>query len=96
MEKEREQIKKLVSLCQTFYLTYRPSDTQVQSIEVRGNEHARTLEKQLAVEGYDLRALLSPTVQRGHERLRLCLHAFNTETELGTILKKVNSLKQRE
>jgi 7-keto-8-aminopelargonate synthetase-like enzyme len=29
---------------------------------------------------------MSPTVQRGCETLRICLHAFNAENELMTLL----------
>ena len=32
---------------------------------------------------------MSPTVQRGNEVLRICLHAFNTENELRTLLELI-------
>ena len=30
----------------------------------------------------DVRPILAPTVPAGSERLRMCVHAFNTESEL--------------
>ena len=80
LDMERAQLKRLIALCQS-------SETQIQTVQIQGNESARSLEKELAAEGYDLRALLSPTVQQGHERLRLCLHAYNTEQELLSLIQ---------
>lgn len=39
--------------------------------------------------GFDVRPILSPTVRRGHEILRLCLHAFNTEAELKALYEVI-------
>jgi 8-amino-7-oxononanoate synthase len=32
--------------------------------------------------GLDVRPILSPTVEKGTERLRIVLHAYNTEEEI--------------
>jgi 8-amino-7-oxononanoate synthase len=48
-------------------------------------------------EGLDIRPIVSPTVPKGKERLRICLHEFNTETEILKIfdvLKSVGNLSQ--
>ncbi|MCC7302839.1 MAG: aminotransferase class I/II-fold pyridoxal phosphate-dependent enzyme [Bacteroidia bacterium] len=62
--------------------------TPIRIIPVSGgNEVARTLEKKIAEAGYRVPAILSPTVAPGRERLRICLHSFNTETEMQGLLK---------
>ena len=37
--------------------------------------------------GFDVRPILSPTVQKGRERLRICLHSFNTEEQIKSLVK---------
>ncbi|MBX7138846.1 MAG: aminotransferase class I/II-fold pyridoxal phosphate-dependent enzyme [Oligoflexia bacterium] len=54
----------------------------VQSLVVGGNERTRRAAQRMVEHGLDVRALLSPTVPAGTERLRICLHAFNTAEEL--------------
>jgi 8-amino-7-oxononanoate synthase len=58
------------------------SQTPIQSFRVSGNEAAKSASEYLAKNGFDVRALLSPTVQKGKEILRICLHAFNTESQI--------------
>lgn len=81
METEREHLRQLIRI-------YGPhsSGTHIQSVPVPGNDAAKKAAKMLANHGFDVRPLLSPTVQRGKEVLRLCLHAFNTEFELAGLL----------
>ncbi|MEM6684860.1 MAG: pyridoxal phosphate-dependent aminotransferase family protein [Bacteroidota bacterium] len=40
--------------------------------------------------GFDIKPIISPTVPAGKERLRFCLHSYNTETEIKAV---VNALK---
>lgn len=68
-----------------------PSNSPIQSLIVEGNEKAKALAGELQREGYNVKAILSPTVPAGKERLRICLHTFNTVeqlTGLTEILKK--------
>ena len=37
--------------------------------------------------GFDVKPVLSPTVPEGQERLRFCLHSFNSETEISNVLQ---------
>lgn len=67
-----------------------PSRSPVQAVLKPGNDPARALARALQSDGYDVRPILSPTVPRGRERLRVCLHAFNTNQEISGL---VNSLK---
>ncbi|RED92457.1 aminotransferase class I/II-fold pyridoxal phosphate-dependent enzyme [Marinoscillum furvescens] len=58
------------------------SDTAIQPIIIGSNERARSISSQLQEAGFDVRPVLSPTVQRGTERLRISLHTHNTKQEL--------------
>ena len=59
-----------------------PSDTPIQSLIVKGNTEAKRIAALLQETGFDARAILSPTVARGTERIRIGLHSFNTEEEI--------------
>lgn len=85
LEKERRDIERLIS----HFSTPCPSETHIQSIAIRGNHPVKNLAQQLVADGFDVRALTSPTVRRGEERLRICLHAFNTIDSLTHLLERV-------
>lgn len=59
-----------------------PSNSAIQSILIPGNTNAKIIATHLQENGFDVRAILSPTVPAGKERLRICLHAYNTEDEI--------------
>lgn len=58
------------------------SQSLIQCISVSGNNSARTLAELIQKDGFDVRAILSPTVPKGKERIRICLHTFNTQQEI--------------
>lgn len=58
------------------------SNTPIQCIVKSGNSEIKKLALQVQKEGFDVRPILSPTVIRGRERLRICIHAFNTIDEV--------------
>jgi len=66
------------------------SNSQIKSVICGSNERAKYMSKVLENKGLDVRPILSPTVKKGTERLRICLHEFNTEEE---VEKLVNCLK---
>lgn len=89
MDQERERIRTLIDLCNTFFPN--PSRSHIQSVPIKGNQHVKQASEKLFNEGFDARALMSPTVQRGHEALRICLHAFNTKEELSRLFHLIQN-----
>jgi len=63
-------------------LSFLPSESAIQGVLVSGNAAALTAERALADAGFVARAIRSPTVPSGMERIRLCLHSFNSIEEL--------------
>lgn len=59
-----------------------PSHSAIQTILRPGNENVRNLAAALQERGFDVRPILSPTVPAGAERLRICLHTFNSDDEI--------------
>jgi len=67
------------------------SSSPVQSIIIPGNEKVRTAAAQIQAKGFDVRPLVSPTVPAGQERIRICLHAFNTEKEIEDLISAIQN-----
>lgn len=65
------------------------SKSAIQSAILPGNVTVRNAAKMMADNGFDVKPILSPTVQEGQERLRFCLHSYNTEPEIERVLKKL-------
>lgn len=61
-------------------------NSAIHSCIVPGNEKVKQVAFDLQLEGFDIKPILSPTVPKGQERLRICLHSFNSEEELNSIL----------
>ena len=66
-----------------------PSNSAIHCCRVSGNQKTRSVAKKMQNEGFDIRAILSPTVPEGQERLRVCLHSFNTKEEIRAMLELI-------
>jgi len=67
------------------------SDSAIQCIILKNNDTARLMANTLQSAGLDVRPILSPTVAAGTERIRICLHSFNTLNELALLCNTVNN-----
>ncbi|HEY1046024.1 MAG TPA: 8-amino-7-oxononanoate synthase [Bacteroidia bacterium] len=65
----------------------------IQVLMLPGNQAAKEFASTLSKSGLDVKAILSPTVPEGKERLRISLHAFNEDSEIEFLLKKIHELK---
>ena len=68
------------------------SRSAIQAIIIGGNAAARSVSLALQDAGFDVRAILSPTVPIGFERLRICLHNHNSFEEINQLTKSLNNL----
>jgi len=59
----------------------------IQVILVPGVQQAVSLAEKLQAHRLAVKAILSPTVPVGQERLRICLHAYNTKGEIDLLAK---------
>ncbi|GAB3897839.1 aminotransferase class I/II-fold pyridoxal phosphate-dependent enzyme [Spirosoma agri] len=88
----RDQLQTIIRYFQQRVASERPgtnwtnSPSPIQCLLIPGNEQARQLAQQAQRAGFDVRAILSPTVPIGQERLRICLHAFNTVDEIDRLI----------
>lgn len=58
----------------------------IQYLLVGNGQKAKEISHTLAQNGYYVRPILSPTVAHGTERLRICLHTFNSNKQIEDLL----------
>ncbi|WP_424492514.1 aminotransferase class I/II-fold pyridoxal phosphate-dependent enzyme [Salinimicrobium sp. GXAS 041] len=75
----------------TFKDLFLESDSAIHCCILPGNEKVKAVSARLKKEGFDVKAILSPTVSPGKERLRICLHSFNSEEEISRLLFLINT-----
>lgn len=68
------------------------SNSQIQTIKLAGNGAVLSASKQLEVDGFDVRPIRFPSVPKGEERLRICLHEFNTKEQVLGLVKSLKSI----
>ncbi|MBW4361119.1 aminotransferase class I/II-fold pyridoxal phosphate-dependent enzyme [Flavobacterium taihuense] len=81
------QIKKMLYLNPLFVR----SKSAIQSVIIPGNEKVKSIAAALQENGFDVKAILSPTVPEGQERLRFCLHSYNTKEDISKVLTLLSS-----
>jgi len=63
------------------------SDSAIHCCIISGNDMVKSIAKKLQNHGYDVKPIVSPTVPKGQERLRFCLHSYNSEEEISKVLQ---------
>jgi 8-amino-7-oxononanoate synthase len=63
------------------------SSSPIQCILIPGNEKVLQVAENVQANNMDVRAIRSPTVAKGKERIRICLHSFNSEEEIKELLE---------
>ncbi|MDT0554253.1 aminotransferase class I/II-fold pyridoxal phosphate-dependent enzyme [Urechidicola vernalis] len=67
-------------------LNFVDSTSAIHCCVISGNAKVKTIASQVQDKGYDVKPILSPTVPLGEERLRICLHSYNSIQEIDEIL----------
>ncbi|MFC0776109.1 aminotransferase class I/II-fold pyridoxal phosphate-dependent enzyme [Terrimonas alba] len=68
------------------------SISPIQSLVIPGSKRARYVAGQLQAKGFDVRAIVSPSVAIGKERLRISLHLHNTTEEVDELKRTLNQI----
>ncbi len=58
----------------------------IQGLLVPGNQRCRQVAQHLQMQGFNIKAILSPTVAEGTERLRIVMHAHNSYEEIDQLV----------
>ena len=68
------------------------SKSAIQSAIIPGNNQVKKIAQTIQEKGFSVKAILSPTVPEGQERLRICLHSYNTYDQINEVLVLISSL----
>ena len=63
------------------------SDSAIQACVISGNSKVKAVAEELQNKGFNVKPILSPTVAVGGERLRFCIHSYNSFPEISEVLK---------
>ncbi|WP_406685458.1 pyridoxal phosphate-dependent aminotransferase family protein [Seonamhaeicola sp. MEBiC1930] len=63
------------------------SNSAIHCCIVSGNDRVKHIASKLQEKGFDVKPILSPTVPESQERLRFCLHSYNSEEEIAEVLQ---------
>ena len=58
---------------------------------ISGNKKVKSIAQKIQEKRFDVKAILSPTVQEGQERLRFCLHSYNSKKEIQEVLNVLST-----
>ncbi len=88
--KLKGNIELFKDMASTYEINILDSDSPIQGVIIPGNDHVKAKAFQLEEAGFMVKAILSPTVPKGKERIRICLHSFNTHKEIIALIKALN------
>ncbi|HVB04032.1 MAG TPA: 8-amino-7-oxononanoate synthase [Chitinophagaceae bacterium] len=92
MQGEREHLQELIAAFQqNAPVGWLGGGMPIQIVRIPGNDRAKAAANTLCQGGFDVRAILHPTVPRGAERLRIVLHAYNTRGQVGDLITLLNN-----
>jgi 8-amino-7-oxononanoate synthase len=74
------------------HIAFLDSSSPIQGIYVIDNHKAREVATHLMNKGFFVKAILSPTVPVGSERIRICLHTYNTMDQIDSLIHEVGIL----
>lgn len=72
------------------------SKSAIQTVMIPGNTNVKQAAKYIQEKGFDVRPILSPTVPLGTERLRICLHTYNTLSQLEELVKVMQEVLEKD
>ncbi|KAF9935307.1 hypothetical protein FBU30_004882 [Linnemannia zychae] len=73
-----------------------PSLTPIQGIVMDGNAKVNALSQKLIQAGLNVKPIRFPTVPKGKERVRICLHSHNTIAQVDLLIKIVEDWVQKD
>jgi len=80
----------LLNQCLADFQIASESKSAINCVLVGSNEKAKYISQKLKVAGIDVRPVLSPTVAVGTERLRICMHVYNTAQQIELLANTLN------
>ena len=68
-----------------------PSNSAIQSCIIPNIKNVRAIAAKINANNFDVKAILSPTVSLGKERLRFCIHSYNSRDQIQRVLNLLST-----
>ncbi len=94
IETLQDNIKLFTHLAAQQQVNLISSTSAIQSKLVTGNTACKAFATHLQQQGFNAKAILSPTVPTGKERIRISLHAHNTKAEIYALTGHLNRIHE--
>lgn len=88
-----DKIELFRNLVKQHAITAMESQSTIQGIIFSSNATTKLAASKLQSKGFDVRAILSPTVPAGKERLRICLHSYNTDEQIKSLIEHLKDIQ---
>ncbi|KAJ2994832.1 hypothetical protein HDV02_001291 [Globomyces sp. JEL0801] len=85
-------LKSRIVLFRKLLQPYRDIPLLDSNSPIQGNKNVCEAAEQLQQDGLDVRPIRSPTVPKGRERLRICLHLHNTDDDIRKLVYFISQL----
>ena len=63
------------------------SQSAIHCCVIKGNKATKDISVLLQQNKFDVKPILSPTVPRGQERLRICVHSYTKKEDITTLVR---------
>ena len=67
----------------------------IQSMIIHGNKEVISAMEELRNSGFNVKAIRQPTIPEGKERIRICLHAYNSDHEIKELVKILERISKQ-
>ena len=71
-------------------ITFIDSSSAIQGLIIPDSQKVKQVAARLQAQGMGIKPILSPTVPKGEERLRICLHSYNTKEEINLLFQTIS------
>jgi 8-amino-7-oxononanoate synthase len=89
-EKRQNQLRENISYFRSLNKGFMESSSAIQCKLFPGNHNVDVIEKKFEKKDLYVKGIKSPTVKEGAERVRICLHAFNTKEQIKQLADIIN------
>jgi 8-amino-7-oxononanoate synthase len=89
-ENQQKKLKENITFFRSLISGFIESTSAIQCKLIPGNHNVDVIEKKFEENGLFVKGIKSPTVKEGSERIRICLHAFNTKEQVKTLATIIN------
>ncbi|OSY88695.1 8-amino-7-oxononanoate synthase [Tenacibaculum holothuriorum] len=83
----QQNISHFLSEVKRLELDFISSNSAIHCCIIPGNKKVKNIAKELQKKGFNVKPILSPTVSQNQERLRFCLHSYNSKEEITAVLE---------